>query len=185
MSKRPAFFLDRDGTINREVNYLSSPGQLILIDGVAQAIRLINQAGWACVIVTNQSAVARGMITEEQLAGIHRALIDLLAEEGAQVDAIYYCPHLATAEVERYRIDCDCRKPKPGLLLKAARELGLDLPRSVVVGDSFRDLEAGRAAGCRTVLVRTGYGQKEIENGMSWQPDLIVADLLVAVQKLL
>lgn len=156
---RPAVFLDRDGTIVEDVDYLTRSDQLRLIPRAAAAIRSINQMGYAAVIVTNQSAVARGMLSESALAEVHDRLRDMLAAEGAHIDGIYYCPHLPDGPVAQYAQRCDCRKPAPGMLLQAARDLGIDLPASVMIGDSLRDLEAGKAAGCATlILVKTGQG---------------------------
>jgi D-glycero-D-manno-heptose 1,7-bisphosphate phosphatase len=153
-----AVFLDRDGTIIDEVNYLSRVEQVRLLPGAAGAIRRWNAAGVRVVVVTNQAGVARGMFPEVRVGEVHAHLSAVLAAAGARVDAYYYCPHHATAGVGEYRVACDCRKPRPGMLLAAARDLGLDLSRSWMVGDKPCDLEAGAAAGCRTVLVRTGYG---------------------------
>lgn len=158
MPARAAVFLDRDGTLVQEVDYLTSAAQLRLLRGAAAALRRLNEAGLAVVVVTNQSGVARGLVSEEQLEAIHGDLRRRLARHGARLDGIYYCPHHPEAPLPRYRRRCRCRKPAPGLLKRAARELGLDLGRSFAVGDSARDLEAGKRAGCRTALVRTGYG---------------------------
>jgi D-glycero-D-manno-heptose 1,7-bisphosphate phosphatase len=155
---RPAVFLDRDGTVVREVDYLRSVEDLRLLPGAAAAIRRLNEAGIAVVVATNQSGIARGMLTEADLASLHSALRERLARRRARLDAIYYCPHHPEAPIPDYRRRCRCRKPAPGMMLRAARELDLDLAHSFAVGDSERDLEAGRRAGCRTVLVRTGYG---------------------------
>jgi D-glycero-D-manno-heptose 1,7-bisphosphate phosphatase len=174
--------MDRDGTLIEEVNYLTRPEQVRLLPGAAGALRQAQDLGWRLAVVTNQSAVARGMLTEEGLGKVHRRLVDLLAEAGVKLDGIYYCPHLVDAPVEAYRSDCDCRKPKPGLLLQAARELGLDLSRSIMVGDTGKDLEAGRAAGCRTVLVLTGYGSSELANLEGPPPDHVAPDLMDAVR---
>jgi D-glycero-D-manno-heptose 1,7-bisphosphate phosphatase len=153
---RPAVFLDRDGTINREVDFLSDPTELELLPGAAQAIARLNEAEWAVVVVTNQSGIARGFLDEERLAEIHGALETLLEMEGAKLDAIYFCPHHPTVGEDPYRLDCSCRKPAPGMILRAAVELGLDLRASWIVGDSLRDLDAGAAAGVRGILVGTG-----------------------------
>ena len=160
---RPAVFLDRDGTIVSERDYLRSVSEMRLLPGAALAIRQLNRAGFAVVIATNQSGVARGLLSESDLEHIHRVLRERLGRRGAKLDGIYYCPHHPAAALRRYRRRCRCRKPSPGLLLRAARELGLDLARSFAVGDSARDLAAGRRAGCRTVLVRTGYGRETEE----------------------
>lgn len=183
MSK-PAVFLDRDGTINEEVHHLTEIGQLRLLEGVGRAIKLFNEAGWPVVVVTNQSVVARGMLSEASLAAIHQALQARLEACGARVDAIYYCPHHPTAGNGSYGVACDCRKPQPGLLRQAAGELDLDLARSYLVGDKLSDIAAGRAAGCATVLVRTGYGrQAESEAARQGiRPDHVVDTLLDAAQ---
>ena len=160
MSGRPAAFLDRDGTLNREVDYLSRPEDLQLLPGAAEAVVHLREAGFAVVVVTNQSAVARGFITEADLEEIHGEMRQQLSRAGAEVDGIYCCPHHPDQGVAPYRTACDCRKPKPGLLLRAASELDLDLGRSTMVGDNLTDLQAGWNAGCRAVLVLTGYGEK-------------------------
>jgi len=160
--KRPrAVFLDRDGTINREVDYLSQPEQLELLPGAAQAIALLNQAQIPVVVVTNQAGVARGFFTLEQVHAVHHRLDELLAADDAHIDHYYICPHHPTPGIALLPVECDCRKPKPGLLLQAARELNLDLSGSVMIGDKLVDIEAGRAAGCATILVRTGYGAEQ------------------------
>jgi D-glycero-D-manno-heptose 1,7-bisphosphate phosphatase len=180
-------FLDRDGTINEEVNYLSHPDQLRLIAGAAEAIKRFNQAGLKVVIITNQAGVARGYFSENTLQQIHLELERMLRAQDAHIDAIYYCPHHPTAGIGVYKIDCNCRKPKPGLLERAARELNLYPRRSFIVGDKPADLQAGDAMGCRTILVRTGYGlesEKELAGG-EFQPDHIADDLLEAARWIL
>lgn len=157
-SPRRAVFLDRDGTVNEEVHFLSQPDQIELLPTVANTISKLNQCGIAIVVVTNQSGVARGYIPEKQLDVIHTRLSQLLAEQNALIDGVYYCPHHPTEGIGQYHVDCDCRKPMPGMLLRAARELNLDLSRSLMIGDRISDLEAGANAGCETALVRTGYG---------------------------
>jgi D-glycero-D-manno-heptose 1,7-bisphosphate phosphatase len=179
--------LDRDGTVNEEVCYLSRPEQLRLIGRAAEAIGLLNRAGCKVVIFTNQAGVARGMFDERQLGAVHASLRAMLAEHGARLDAIYYCPHHPEHGVGRYKVECSCRKPKPGMLRQAARDHQLDLARSFVVGDKTIDVEAGQAAGCRTVLVRTGYGaeaEKSIDR-LPGPPTLIADDLWQAAQWIL
>jgi len=150
--KQRAVFLDRDGTINRYVGFLTRPDQFELLPGVAEAIRKINQSGFLCVVVSNQPVIARGDCSFEELQTIHDKMETLLGQQGAFVDAIYYCPHHPDSgfdgERREYKRQCDCRKPKPGLLLQAAREWNIDLSDSYMIGDSLRDVEAGRAAGC-------------------------------------
>jgi D-glycero-D-manno-heptose 1,7-bisphosphate phosphatase len=156
---REAVFLDRDGTLIEEVNYLASPEQVRLLPGAAQAVRRLNDAGVLVVVVTNQAGVARGYFPESRVTEVHERLSLLLGEHGAKIDAFYHCPHHPTEGVGVYRVACDCRKPKPGLLLTAAREWDIDLARSWMIGDKPSDAEAGAAAGCRTLLVRTGHGK--------------------------
>ncbi|HEV2282382.1 MAG TPA: HAD family hydrolase [bacterium] len=153
MSGRRAVFVDRDGVLMRDVNHLTSPSQIEILPGVPESLRRLRDAGWAVVVITNQSVVARGMVTEEGLREIHEALQSRLRSRGAALDAIYYCPHHPEGAVAAYRIACDCRKPRAGLLLRAAADLGIDLGASVMVGDAASDIEAGRRAGCRTVLL--------------------------------
>lgn len=157
---RQAVFLDRDGTVNDEVHYLSQPEQLVLLPTVAETIAELNQRKIAVVVVTNQAGVARGYFPEQRLDAIHQRLRKLLEERGARLDGVYYCPHHPTAGLGAYKRNCDCRKPMPGMLTQAAQELGLDLTRSLMVGDRESDLQAGAAAGSLTALVRTGYGHE-------------------------
>jgi D-glycero-D-manno-heptose 1,7-bisphosphate phosphatase len=166
---RAALFLDRDGVIVREVEYLADPSQVVLIPGAAAAIARLNAAALPVVVVTNQAGVARGYFSEARVDDVHRHLSQLLEIEGARIDRYYYCPHHPTAGKGAYRRECTCRKPRPGMLLQAARDLGLDLERSFLVGDKVSDVQAG--AVCRqALLVRTGYGTTEAarlaEHGM-------------------
>lgn len=151
-----AVFLDRDGTINQYVGFLKRPEDFQLIDGAAEAIRRINRSGCLAIVVTNQPVIARGNVTWEQLDEIHRKMETLLGQEGAYLDDIFICPHHPDSgfpgEIPAYKIQCDCRKPKPGLLLRAAEKYNIDLAKSWMIGDRQSDMEAGKAAGCRTVL---------------------------------
>jgi len=182
MKKNTAVFMDRDGTINEEVGYLSRIEELKLIPGAAQAIRLINEEEMKTVVVTNQSGVARGFFTEECVRIINSSLNEMLRLEGAFIDRFYYCPHHPTAGNEPYRRVCDCRKPEPGMLLQAAEELDIDLAASYVIGDMLKDLEAGRRVGAKGILVRTGYGNNII---VTDKPAYIAGDLLDAVKWIL
>lgn len=155
---KPAVFLDRDGVVIEDSHYLGDAASMCLVPGSAEAIAALNRAGWAVVIVTNQSGVARGLFSFDSVGLVHNAISAMLSDRGAHIDAFQFCPHHPQAELAEYRADCDCRKPRPGMLHLAARELGLDLAASWMIGDRASDLEAGAAAGCRTVLVRTGYG---------------------------
>lgn len=150
---RRAVFLDRDGTINREVNFLSDRDEIKLLPGAGEAIGKLNEDGWLAVVVTNQSGIGRGYFTEEAVEKVHQRLKELLGDEGAELDAIYYCPHHPDA-------GCDCRKPATGLLRQAVADFDIDLNRSFVIGDKVSDVEMGHRAGCKTVLVLTGYGDE-------------------------
>ncbi len=153
-----AVFLDRDGVINEEAGIIFQPDQLELIPGSAAGVRRLNGLGIPVIVVTNQPAVARGLCTEADIGRIHDRLKELLKEEEAVVDAVYFCPHHENADDVRYRCVCECRKPRAGLLRRAASEFGLDLTRCVVIGDRTVDLQAARTAGCEAFLVETGYG---------------------------
>lgn len=152
-NKQKAIFLDRDGTINKYVGFLRNIDDFKLIEGVAEAIKLINQSGYLAIVVTNQPVIARGEVTWEELNEIHKKMATLLGKEGAYVDGIYICPHHPDKGFEgerpEYKIDCDCRKPKPGLLLQAANDFNIDLSESYMIGDSHRDVEAGENAGVK------------------------------------
>lgn len=153
MNRRRAVFLDRDGTLIEDVGYLNRADQLRVLPGVPAALRGLRAAGFLLIVVTNQSAVARGWLTEPKLCAINQRLNEILRAEGAGLDAFYCCPHLPDGTVRRYARECECRKPRPGLLLKAAEEWDVDLERSYAVGDSERDVLAGNRAGCHTVLL--------------------------------
>lgn len=178
---RPAAFLDRDGTINLEKEYLYRIEELEFVPGAPQAIRLLNRAGYLVVVVTNQSGVARGYYGEEDVEKLHRHMAALLAGAGARVDAWLYCPHHPDGRGS-YAIPCSCRKPLPGMLREAARRFSIDLQRSVMIGDKLIDVQAARAAGCRPVLVRSGHGARE-ESGVGGDV-LVCDDLLQAAIRL-
>lgn len=158
---RKAVFVDRDGTVTKEGEWIVHPGALELVPDAADAIHRLHAAGFLVVMYTNQSAVARGLITEAQLADIQAQMDGLLESEGASLDATYYCPHHPTEGIGRWKADCWCRKPKPGLILRARDEMGIDLARSWCIGDMERDIESGRRAGVRGILVATGKGMAE------------------------
>lgn len=177
--KQKAVFLDRDGTINKYVGFLRNIDDFELIPGVAEAIRKINSSGFLAIVVTNQPVIARGEVTVPELQLIHNKMETLLGAEGAYLDAIYYCPHHPhkgyEGEVPELKIDCECRKPKPGLLIKAAKDFNINLEDSWMIGDGENDVKAGKAAGCKTGLIGTEeYGQ-----------DMTVSSLLQAVEKIL
>ena len=163
--RQKAIFLDRDGTINRYVGLLKAPEELELLAGAAEAIRRINQSGYLVILITNQPVIARGEVTWEQLDEIHRKLETLLGQQGAYLDDIFVCPHHPDkgfpGERPEYKIDCDCRKPKPGLILQAAQKYNIELSESWLLGDSMRDVDAGKAAGCKTLQVSEEFGLLE------------------------
>ena len=178
----PAVFLDRDGTLAEEAGYLSSLDRLHLFPYSVDAVRLLNRAGFAVVVITNQAGVARGIIKEAFVGETHAFIATRFAEGGARIDAFYYCPHHPKGIIEAYRGACDCRKPQPGMLRRAAADLALDLPSSFVVGDALRDIEAGCAVGARGVLVRTGYGAaEEALSNRSVEPAAVADNLMGAV----
>jgi D-glycero-D-manno-heptose 1,7-bisphosphate phosphatase len=156
-----AVFLDRDGTINEEKEYLHRPEDFEFIPGAPQAIRLLNEAGFLVVVVTNQSGVARGYYDEAAVERLHLYMDQELARFGARVDAYYFCPHHPKHGSGAYLLECACRKPLPGMLVQAADDLAVDLKRSWIIGDKLADVEAGLRAGCQPLLVRTGYGAGE------------------------
>lgn len=184
---RTAVFLDRDGTLNDEVDFVRSPAELRLIPGAAAAVRRLNDAGLVTVMISNQSGIARGYLTEEILGTIHEKLLAGLAEEGARLDALYYCPHHPDGPVEAYAVPCSCRKPLPGMLVRGAGEFGLELGSSFVVGDSAVDILAGKAVGATTILVLTGYGRRAVQDERlaDVQIDHVVEDLPSAVERIL
>jgi D-glycero-D-manno-heptose 1,7-bisphosphate phosphatase len=177
----PAVFLDRDGTIAEEVGYLNHVSRFRILPHVAESIRRLNDAALPVVVVTNQSGVGRGYFPDSLVQTVHELMSQQLAAAGAHLDAIYYCPH-TSAE------GCDCRKPKTGMLERAAREHAIDLQASFVVGDRYGDIELARHAGAKGILVRTGYGEGEyLWNAPKWpiQPDFVAADLADAVHWIL
>ena len=185
MTSRPAVFIDRDGTLTDEVGYVNHPSRLRLLPRSAEAIRRLNAAAVPAVVVTNQAGIARGYFSQDVLDTVNATLVTRLAEAGARLDGIYVCPHHPTEGEPPYRARCECRKPKPGLLRRAAAELGVDLARSTMIGDKPSDLVPGREVGAATVLVLTGYGCGEWEyhrDRFEVKPDHVADDLLDAVE---
>jgi D-glycero-D-manno-heptose 1,7-bisphosphate phosphatase len=179
---RAAVFLDRDGTLIEERRYLDRLNLLALYPWTADALRLLNRAGLATVVVTNQSAIGRGIVDEAFLAQVHRALDARLASGNARIDRYYFCPHHPEATLEAYRHACRCRKPGPGMIEQACREMGIDPRRSVMIGDRWLDVATGQAAGTRTVLVRTGHGAHEEAHAPEGaRADAILNNLMEAV----
>lgn len=182
--KRPAVFLDRDGTICKEIGYLSRVEDIVLLPGSVEAIRKINQSGAAAVLISNQSGVARGFFPETVVQTINRALAETLAKEGVHLEGMYYCPHHPDGKPP-YNIVCNCRKPAPGQIYRAMDELNLTLSGSVVIGDKWSDVETAQNLNIPGILVLTGYGKKELEKyRQHWErpPAFIAENLLAAVE---
>jgi D-glycero-D-manno-heptose 1,7-bisphosphate phosphatase len=182
--KQRAVFLDRDGTINKMNGFVTKPEEFEMIDGAAEAIRQINSLGYLAIVITNQPVIARGEVTLEELELIHNRLETELGKAGAYLDDIFFCPHHPDkgfpGERPEYKIDCDCRKPKPGLLLRAAEKYNINLTASYMVGDDKRDVEAGRAAGCTPVLLndKSGGDCKPGEKQKIGGPEMIFSNLM-------
>ena len=187
MSERPAAFLDRDGTINVERGYITRPHDLVLIEGAAAAIRALNDRDVLVVVVSNQSGVARGLMTEEDLARVHERLEDLLLAGGARLDGAYYCPNFVGGTVERYTRDTGCRKPATGMIDRAVDDLSIDLRSSVMVGDDATDIELANAVGVPGVLVETGKGRATLQGAAALGIEIArrAPDLAAAVEWIL
>jgi len=185
---RRAIFIDRDGTLSEEVGYVNHLSRFRLFPFAVEAIRLVNRSPFLAVLVTNQAGVARGYFPESMVHAVHAKVEAEMDGGGAHLDAIYFCPHHPTAGEPPYRQECDCRKPRPGLLHRAAGEHGIDLARSYVIGDRLGDLELAWSVGATGVLVRTGYGRGELEHhAPAWPrgPDMVADHLLEAVVAIL
>lgn len=185
---RPAIFMDRDGTLSHEIGYVNHASRFQLFPWAVDAVRLVNRAGWAAVLVTNQAGVARGYFPESVIHEVHARVQAALGAGDARLDGLYVCMHHPSAGEPPYRQDCECRKPRPGMLLQAQRELDLDLARSWVVGDRHGDLQVAWNAGARGALVKSGYGLGEwVHHAPRWprQPDLVAEHLLEAVERIL
>lgn len=179
-----AIFLDKDGTLVEDVPYNVDPGLIRLTEGAIEGLRLLQYAGYQLIVVTNQSGVARGFFREEDLYPVQKRLRELLASENIALTGFYYCPHHPQGAVAKYTIDCVCRKPQPGMLHRAARECGLQLKDSWLIGDILHDVEAGNRAGCKTVLINNGH-ETEWELTSIRQPDFIVKNLADAARFIL
>lgn len=188
LSFTTAIFLDRDGTLIEEVGYLQRLEDIQIYPEAFEAVAKINQSGARAIVITNQSAVARGLISEEDVEQVHQLIADAFRQKNARIDAFYHCPHHPTEGTGAHTRACDCRKPQPGLLLRAAQDLQLNLSASHMIGDKLRDVEAGHRAGCRSILVKTGYGQKEASHSLDdplQQPDHVSLNVLEAVNWIL
>jgi D-glycero-D-manno-heptose 1,7-bisphosphate phosphatase len=182
---KAAVFLDRDGTINEEMGYINHPSRFCVFPFVPEAICLLNKLDMLVVIITNQSGVARGYFTESLVIQIHNLLKNYLLEHNAYFDAIYYCPHHPVEGKGKYKKDCECRKPKPGMVLRAVKELNIDLRRSYLIGDRYKDIEFADKLNLKSGLVMTGYGRGEYEYQRHlWKlkPDIVGENLLEIVK---
>jgi D-glycero-D-manno-heptose 1,7-bisphosphate phosphatase len=176
-----AVFMDRDGTIVEDVGYMNSPAQIKFIPGSIEAIKLLNEAGYKVVVITNQAGVARGLVTEDMLQTIDKTLHKWILNGGAHLDGLYYCPHHPEHGVYPYKQVCECRKPHPGLIKRAQRDLNIDLANSYMIGDKATDVEAGKRAGTKAVFVKSGHGNEE-KDKLVEKPDHIADNLLAAVK---
>lgn len=184
---RPAVFMDRDGTLSHEVGYVNHVSRFRLYPWAVDAVRLANRSGFLAVVVTNQAGVARGYFPESVIHEVHASLAASMAAGDARLDGIYFCPHHPSAGEPPYRMDCDCRKPKPGLVERAVADLDIDLRRSYVIGDRLGDLELAWRVGARGGLVKSGYGLGELTyHAPTWprQPDLVAENVLEAVERI-
>ena len=185
--KRPALFMDRDGTVSEEVGYVNHPSRFRLFPYAAEAIKLLNDNGWLAILVTNQAGVARGYFAENVITQVHDQLKRDLESASARLDAIYYCAHHPSVGEPPYRLDCDCRKPKAGLINQAVKDFPIDLERSWMVGDRYSDIELARNAGVHSAFVLSGYGRGEWEyqrSGWKLEPE-VVADTLLEVAQII
>ena len=181
MSRR-AVFLDRDGTLIEEAGYLDRLDRLVFYPYTVDAVRILNRAGFAVVVVTNQAGIARGIVDEGFVGEAHRHIAERLESGGAKIDAFYYCPHYPSGTVQPYVRACDCRKPQPGLLRRAEVDLDLDLAGSFMVGDRWHDVAAGRTVGARAILLRSGLGRREeLAPPPGLAPDAVADTLIDAV----
>jgi len=175
-----AVFCDRDGVINKEVNYLHKLEDLEILPRVSKAIKLLNQRQIPIIVITNQPAVAKGLIDEKGIKKIHQKIQQFLAPQGARIDKFYFCPHHPNADLKKYRVECDCRKPNVGLFRKAAKDYNIVLKNSYIVGDTFRDIEAGQELSCKTIAVTSDYSDLRDS-----KPTFRAKDLYDAVQLIL
>ena len=182
--KQGAVFLDKDGTLVENVPYNADPSKMRLSPGAAEGIRMLSQARFRLFVVSNQSGVARGHFGEQELIEVEARLRTLMTEAGARLDGFYFCPHHPEGSVAEYSLACVCRKPEPGMILNAGRDHAIDLARSWLVGDILDDVEAGRRAGCRTILIDNGH-ETEWRTSPGRTPDHVAADLVEAAEIIL
>ena len=183
--KQRAVFIDRDGTMSEEVGYINHSSRFRLFPYTATAIKHLNESGWLAIVVTNQAGVARGYFSEDMIDTVHAQMTKDVTANGGRIDAIYYCAHHPSVGEPPYRVACDCRKPQPGLINRAAEKFDVDLSSSWMIGDRYSDVELARNAGVKSMFVLSGYGRGEWEHqrtNWSAQPDLVAENLLEAVQ---
>ena len=183
--KRPAVFIDRDGTINEQMGYVNHISRFVLLPGTAEGIRLLNRHQYLAIIVSNQSGVARGYFPMELIDRVHAHMKDLLAKEGANIDGIFFCPHYPRGTVPEYSVECDCRKPGTGLVQKACEKFDIDMKNSYVIGDRCSDIELAERSNLQGIMVTTGYGLGDIEYVLPnkpFKPLHIARDFLHAVR---
>jgi D-glycero-D-manno-heptose 1,7-bisphosphate phosphatase len=185
--KNAALFLDRDGTINEEMGYINHPDRFVVFPFVAESIRIFNALRMKVVVVTNQSGVARGYFDETLVMELHNNLMNIMKEQGAIIDAIYYCPHHPKEGLGHYKVDCDCRKPKPGMVLKAAKDHQIDIENSIMIGDRYKDIIFAKKLNMGSGLVLTGYGRGEYtfdKQKWEYEPDFIGENLLEVAKQI-
>jgi D-glycero-D-manno-heptose 1,7-bisphosphate phosphatase len=183
--KRPAIFMDRDGTVNEQMGYINHIRRFVLLPGSAEAIRLLNQHGFMAIIVSNQSGVARGYFPIDLVYEVHDHMERLLRREGAVLDGILFCPHYPDGKVPKYSRSCDCRKPRTGLIEQACRQFPIDMANSYVIGDRCTDMELASRSGLKGILIKTGYGLGDLKYVVPtspYQPFHVAEDLLDAVR---
>jgi D-glycero-D-manno-heptose 1,7-bisphosphate phosphatase len=182
-----AIFLDRDGTINEEMGYINHPSRLVIFPFVAESIRLIREAGYKAVVITNQAGIARGYFKESVLQEVHARMNRILKEQGAELDGLYFCPHHPTEGAAPYRMDCNCRKPKPGMVLQAQKDLNINLEESWMIGDRYKDIVFAQKLGLQSAMVKTGYGLGEYtyqRDNWEHDPQIMAENLLEAVRQI-
>ena len=185
MSGNRAVFLDRDGTINEEMGYINHISRFKIFDFAFEAIRILNTLGFKVIVLTNQSGLARGYFDENLLNKVHKSLIENSRKENAVIDQIYFCPHHKNGNVKKYAVECDCRKPRPGMLLKAKQDFNISLTDSYLIGDRHKDIEFASGNGIKAIMVLTGYGFGEYQHQKSnWSvnPDFICDNILDAAK---
>lgn len=185
--KKPAIFLDRDGTINEQMGYINHLSRFRIFPCVPEAVKLLNREGYYVIVITNQSGVARSYFPAELVEEIHTYMINTLKKEGAEIDAVFYCPHYPKSKIKEYAIECDCRKPKTGMIKQAMERFDIDLENSYMIGDHFTDLEMAHNCNIKSIMVKTGYGLGEVDHilpKLPFSPVFVAEDLLDAVKRI-